>query len=337
MVLEHVSRTEKFWIKRFCCEKCSRTQNFLKHVSGQEFVAKHVFFFYRKLKTVSKHVFPFFSRSLNEVRRPCDIPDIGVIADLTWADPSNDYAEYGESVRGAGSMFGPEAVRKFLAMHKLELIVRAHQVRKHWFFLGFDLKFYLKSVTFLFFKRFFWATVPWKIRKHKMYHIWRQNAENEIWIGFLKGHYGFLTARARINNFQIRKYVSELEIMKKNILKQIFCSKTCFKTNICFGTCFDINLYSKTCFETNFCFKTCFKQVFQPGTCFWNKNLSRKHVFPHFQVVMDGYEFFADRQLVTIFSAPKYCGIMDNAACCLNVDADLVNYFWNFQKFWKNY
>jgi serine/threonine-protein phosphatase PP1 catalytic subunit len=26
------------------------------------------------------------------------------------------------------------------------------------------------------------------------------------------------------------------------------------------------------------------------------------------QVVEDGYEFFAKRQLVTLFSAPNYCG-----------------------------
>lgn len=29
-------------------------------------------------------------------------------------------------------------------------------------------------------------------------------------------------------------------------------------------------------------------------------------------VVEDGYEFFADRTLVTIFSAPNYCGEFDN-------------------------
>lgn len=31
------------------------------------------------------------------------------------------------------------------------------------------------------------------------------------------------------------------------------------------------------------------------------------------QVVEDGYEFFARRQLVTLFSAPNYCGEFDNA------------------------
>lgn len=30
------------------------------------------------------------------------------------------------------------------------------------------------------------------------------------------------------------------------------------------------------------------------------------------QVVMDGYEFFADRKLVTVFSAPNYCGEFNN-------------------------
>ena len=30
------------------------------------------------------------------------------------------------------------------------------------------------------------------------------------------------------------------------------------------------------------------------------------------QVVQDGYEFFASRKLVTIFSAPNYCGEFNN-------------------------
>ncbi|KAA0044237.1 hypothetical protein IC582_009706 [Cucumis melo] len=42
------------------------------------------------------------------------------------------------------------------------------------------------------------------------------------------------------------------------------------------------------------------------------------------QVVEDGYEFFADRQLVTIFSAPNYCGEFDNAGAFMSVDSSLL-------------
>jgi hypothetical protein len=43
------------------------------------------------------------------------------------------------------------------------------------------------------------------------------------------------------------------------------------------------------------------------------------------QVVEDGYEFFGKRQLVTIFSAPNYCGEFDNAAAIMIVDANLMS------------
>ncbi|KAK2984590.1 hypothetical protein RJ640_018968, partial [Escallonia rubra] len=42
------------------------------------------------------------------------------------------------------------------------------------------------------------------------------------------------------------------------------------------------------------------------------------------QVVEDGYEFFAQRQLVTIFSAPNYCGEFDNAGAMMSVDDTLT-------------
>ena len=42
------------------------------------------------------------------------------------------------------------------------------------------------------------------------------------------------------------------------------------------------------------------------------------------QVVEDGYEFFAKRQLVTVFSAPNYAGEFDNAAAMMNVDAKMM-------------
>lgn len=42
------------------------------------------------------------------------------------------------------------------------------------------------------------------------------------------------------------------------------------------------------------------------------------------QVVEDGYEFQANRQLLTIFSAPNYCGEFDNAGAIMVVNADLL-------------
>lgn len=47
--------------------------------------------------------------------------------------------------------------------------------------------------------------------------------------------------------------------------------------------------------------------------------ISRSH-----QVVEDGYEFFADRKLVTIFSAPGYMGDFDNDGAMMEVDETLM-------------
>jgi len=42
------------------------------------------------------------------------------------------------------------------------------------------------------------------------------------------------------------------------------------------------------------------------------------------QVVEDGYQFFAKRQLVTLFSAPNYCGEFDNSGAMMSVDDSLM-------------
>lgn len=53
------------------------------------------------------------------------------------------------------------------------------------------------------------------------------------------------------------------------------------------------------------------------------------------QVVEDGYDFFADRGLVTIFSAPNYCGEFDNCGAIMSVDETLLCSFqvWRFPSF----
>lgn len=57
-------------------------------------------------------------------------------------------------------------------------------------------------------------------------------------------------------------------------------------------------------------------------------NFLRKHdldlICRAHQVVEDGYEFFANRHLVTLFSAPNYCGEFDNAGAMMSVDETLM-------------
>ena len=57
-------------------------------------------------------------------------------------------------------------------------------------------------------------------------------------------------------------------------------------------------------------------------------NFLRKHhldlICRAHQVVEDGYEFFAKRQLVTIFSAPDYCGDFDNDGAIMEIDEELI-------------
>ncbi|XP_017778589.1 PREDICTED: serine/threonine-protein phosphatase PP1-gamma catalytic subunit B-like [Nicrophorus vespilloides] len=57
------------------------------------------------------------------------------------------------------------------------------------------------------------------------------------------------------------------------------------------------------------------------------ENFLKKHDFDLMcrghQVVEDGYEFFGNRKLITIFSAPNYCGEFDNAAALMTIDENL--------------
>ena len=57
------------------------------------------------------------------------------------------------------------------------------------------------------------------------------------------------------------------------------------------------------------------------------ENFLKKHdldlVCRAHQVVEDGFEFFANRQLVTIFSAPNYCGEFDNSGSIMTVNDQL--------------
>lgn len=41
-------------------------------------------------------------------------------------------------------------------------------------------------------------------------------------------------------------------------------------------------------------------------------------------MVEDGYEFFGNKNLVTVFSAPNYCDEFDNSSAILEVQEDLM-------------
>jgi serine/threonine-protein phosphatase PP1 catalytic subunit len=49
------------------------------------------------------------------------------------------------------------------------------------------------------------------------------------------------------------------------------------------------------------------------------------------QVVEDGYEFFSNRSLVTVFSAPNYSGEFDNKAAVLSIKDNMMCTFTIFE------
>jgi len=70
-------------------------------------------------------------KSFDQVRRimrPTDVPDSGLLCDLLWSDPDRDISGWGENDRGVSYTFGADVVTKFLNIHDLDLICRAHQV-----------------------------------------------------------------------------------------------------------------------------------------------------------------------------------------------------------------
>ena len=66
--------------------------------------------------------------SINDISRPTDIPDTGLLCDLLWSDPDKDVLEFDENDRGVSVVFGEKIVQEFNRKNDLDLIIRAHQV-----------------------------------------------------------------------------------------------------------------------------------------------------------------------------------------------------------------
>ena len=67
-------------------------------------------------------------QNIQEISRPTDIPDTGLLCDLLWSDPDKDALEYDENDRGVSVIFGEKIVQDFNKKNDLDLIIRAHQV-----------------------------------------------------------------------------------------------------------------------------------------------------------------------------------------------------------------
>ena len=67
-------------------------------------------------------------QNIQDISRPTDIPDTGLLCDLLWSDPDKDALEYDENDRGVSVIFGEKIVQDFNKKNDLDLIIRAHQV-----------------------------------------------------------------------------------------------------------------------------------------------------------------------------------------------------------------
>lgn len=63
-----------------------------------------------------------------QIKRPTDIPDMGMLCDFLWSDPEADITGWGENDRGVSYTYGTDVVAEFLEKFDFDLVVRAHQV-----------------------------------------------------------------------------------------------------------------------------------------------------------------------------------------------------------------
>lgn len=65
---------------------------------------------------------------IKNIKRPCIVPESGMVTDFLWSDPDADIRGWAESDRGVSHTFGADVIKNFLETNDFDLIVRAHQV-----------------------------------------------------------------------------------------------------------------------------------------------------------------------------------------------------------------
>ncbi|KRX13337.1 Serine/threonine-protein phosphatase PP1 isozyme 1, partial [Trichinella nelsoni] len=72
-----------------------------------------------------------FLKDFDQIRnfqRPLNVPSDGLIADLLWADPSDDTENFAlNEIRNTSVMYGKNAVMQFCKDFSIDLIIRAHE------------------------------------------------------------------------------------------------------------------------------------------------------------------------------------------------------------------
>jgi len=67
-------------------------------------------------------------KQIEQFKRPTDIPETGLLADLLWSDPDPNLLEWSENDRGVSYCFGKKIVENFCKKFKFDLIIRGHMV-----------------------------------------------------------------------------------------------------------------------------------------------------------------------------------------------------------------
>ncbi|CDK28810.1 unnamed protein product [Kuraishia capsulata CBS 1993] len=65
---------------------------------------------------------------IRSIRRPTDIPESGLLADLLWSDPDSETNNWSENDRGVSYCFGKKTVTKFCQHFNFDLVARGHMV-----------------------------------------------------------------------------------------------------------------------------------------------------------------------------------------------------------------
>lgn len=67
-------------------------------------------------------------KQINNIVRPTDIPDEGLVTDLLWSDPHPSISDWSDNDRGVSYTFSKQNVLDFCNKFKFDLIIRGHMV-----------------------------------------------------------------------------------------------------------------------------------------------------------------------------------------------------------------